>query len=141
VQVSSGLALNLVWKLQQLPSVSCMWKKGGSQLSAHVFEAVQYHARYTMQAGTRWRGIDVSLAHALPDCDALMFTVSGNVPEEPVCTADGYVFEKRLVEKHLEVSSLPAKGSSRPDGAQGVADAVLTCQLCCCKLAVTTYSM
>ena len=56
-------------------------------------------------------GISVSPAHALPDCDALMFTVSGNVPEEPVCTADGYVFEKRLVEKHLEVSVVPATGS------------------------------
>lgn len=34
---------------------------------------------------------------------ARMCAVSGNVPEEPVCTADGYVFEKRLIEKHLEV--------------------------------------
>ncbi len=29
--------------------------------------------------------------------------VSGNIPEEPVITSDGHVFEKRLVIKHLEV--------------------------------------
>ena len=56
------------------------------------------------------------------------FTVSGNVPEEPVCTADGYVFEKRLVEKHLEVSVLRAWGSNRADGTHGVAVEALTCQ-------------
>lgn len=31
--------------------------------------------------------------------------VSGNIPEEPVVTSDGHVFEKRLVLKHLEVRS------------------------------------
>lgn len=75
-------------------------------------------------------GISVSPAHALPDCDALMFTVSGNVPEEPVCTADGYVFEKRLVEKHLEVSVVPATGSGMATGAQVVAGQALARQLC-----------
>jgi pre-mRNA-processing factor 19 len=39
-----------------------------------------------------------------------MCAVSGNVPEEPVCTADGYLFEKRLIEKHLEVGVQPPSG-------------------------------
>jgi hypothetical protein len=45
----------------------------------------------------------VSEDQTLADHEALMCAVSGNVPEEPVCTADGYIFEKRLIEKHLEV--------------------------------------
>ena len=80
-------------------------------------------------------GFHVTLASLT---DALIFTVSGNVPEEPVCTADGYVFEKRLVEKHLEVRVLPAPGSGMTAGAQVMAGQALVCHFCRCMAAVCT---
>lgn len=58
-----------------------------------------------------------------------------------MCTADGYVFEKRLVEKHLEVTVLPATDSKRADGAQAIAGGALRCQFCRYMAAVTIHSL
>ena len=37
------------------------------------------------------------------DDSGLLCAVSGSVPEDPVASKDGYIFERRLIEKHVQV--------------------------------------